>query len=320
MHEAVAMSRGDQRWVGRRIPAVRRRVPPTVFVVVFATTVAGCSMTNPGSTTSSGPGGRLVLLRSLTAAELALLHRAEEILTRDCMARHGFRVWVETGERPPEIPQFPFVVDDVRWARSHGYGTDIQQQVNKAKSADPNARYFASLPADRKAAAVVALNGERPEGLEVRLPDGRLVHRSDRGCTSEAMQKLYSDLPGWFRASRTVNVLPSIAYGRMVRDPLLKRDLSRWARCMQAMGLAYPSPEALRAALGQRAPRDREIRFAVAEATCANRTPLARTARQLNQRYMEQLEAEYRSEVAMLRRLQLDALPRARAITDGDQP
>ncbi len=227
---------------------------------------------------------------------------------------------VQSGESLPEIPQFPIVVDDVRWARSHGYGSDILQQVDKARSEDPDARYFASLPADRRAAALVALNGARPEGLEASLPDGSIARRSDRSCDSQAMRKLYSDLPGWFRASRTMNVFPSIAYERMDQDPLLKRDLSQWARCMQDMGLAYPSPAALRVALGPQAPRAREIQFAVAEATCANRTPLARTARQLNQRYMQQLEAEYRSEVATLRRLQLVALPRARAVVEGDQP
>jgi hypothetical protein len=268
------------------------------------------------------PSGSAALPRPLTAAELDLLGRARQVLTGECMARHGFR-WVLPDARPsglPELPEFPFVVDDVQWARQHGYGSDIIQQRQKTRGADPNAQYLAALPADRRAAATVALRGPGPWGLEVRLPDGSRVSRSDKGCESEALRGLYSDLLGWFRGTRTVNTFPSLAYERMVRDPMLEGAVEAWARCMRAAGLAYPSPQALRTALGPDPPQAREVRFAVAEATCATGTPLGRTARQLNQRYLAQLTDQYRAEVVTLRRLQLAALSRAAAIIQRDQP
>jgi hypothetical protein len=299
-----------------------------LVLAVVAAAVLGCSAASSGPAAPSGPKASPVLPRQMTGAERALLDEAEQILTRECMARYGFQMSGQPGGRPTEtpsqLPEFPYVVDDVPWARQHGYGSDLREQAQKhvqeAQAADPDARYFAALPSDRQAAAVAALNGARPDGLEARLPDGSLVRHSDQGCSSEAARRLYADLPGWFRASRTLNDIPSAAFDRMVRDPRLRRAVGQWASCMRGAGLAYPSPEALHAALGPHPPRDREVRFAVAEATCATRTPLARTARQLHQHYLRQLNDEYRAQVATLRRLQLAALPRAAAITHHAQP
>ena len=62
--------------------------------------------------------------RAVTAAETALLDRAEERLVSRCMAEAGFtyREEPQPGPRGAADREFPYVVDDVAWAKTYGYG------------------------------------------------------------------------------------------------------------------------------------------------------------------------------------------------------
>src|SRR5262249_30878320 len=62
-----------------------------------------------------------------------------------------------------------------------------------------------------------------------------------------------------------------------------------------APGRIRPRPKTR---LASSMPRAREVRFAVAEASCATHTPLDRTAWQ---HYLQQLNNQYRAEVALVR-------------------
>jgi hypothetical protein len=256
-------------------------------------------------------------LRALTETEQALLHDAEQVLVRDCMARDGFRIWITTYDDQPKPERFPYVVDDIDWASRHGYGTDLRRSADAQAGADPNRAYFDSLPADRRKAAVAALNGTGPGRVETVLPTGGLLARYDNGCTSQAWRELYGDLAAWYRVTKVAEVLPGLWQRRVVTDPVFTAAVARWSGCMREAGHRYESPAAARAAFRSSdatTGRDVEVRTAVAEATCAGRTGLAATARELDQSCQAGVRAEYRAELDTRLRLQLAALPRAQSV------
>ena len=250
--------------------------------------------------------------REPTADESRVLREAEQILVRRCMERAGFRYWVEPAPTPRRT--FPYVMDDPAWARRYGY-TSYRPQDSAAPS--PNQQYFASLPAGRRSAATVALNGPRPEGLEARLPNGLRVQHSDRGCVSEARRTLYRDAETWFRVTKVAESLPGFRAGLVTADPDFTDGVNRWAACMRGRGHDYPNPAELHAefsAARQQLPRPDEIRLAVAEAECAGTSGLAAVARRLDRHYQDLISQQSRPDLEARRRLQSLALPRAHTI------
>jgi hypothetical protein len=212
-----------------------------------------------------------------------------------------------------------YVVDDVAWARRHGFGSDLERRAAKLGRSDPNVRYFLSLSPSRKNAALRALNGARPEGLEARLPSGIVARRSDSSCTSQAERELYGDLQGWYRASKVAGSLFGVRVGRVMAHPSVVAATRRWATCMRVKGHPYSSPSQARYGAtrsGGSRHRMTERRIAVAEATCARVTGLSVTARRLDRMYAAAVRDQYRADIAVARGLQLAALRRARSI-DG---
>ncbi len=253
-------------------------------------------------------------LRAVTAAEEDLLYQAEQLLTRDCMRSAGFDYWVTPRNPVPENRDFPYVVDDVAWATQYGYGTSLRRKLDQS----PNRHYFESLSEDRKSAAVRALNGDRPEGLTATLPNGIEVQHSDQGCTSEAQRELYGDLPAWYRTIKVTENLFGERVGRTVSDERYPIAVTSWSRCMRAKGHRYGSPDETGALFtaDNPPPSSTELKLAVAEATCANSTPLASTAEALDREADAALREQYRGPIAEQQRLQLAALPRAQTIVD----
>jgi len=254
------------------------------------------------------------LPRAITAQEAKLLDRAKQILVSGCMRRHGFRFWVRPNGAAADVARFAYVVDDIRWASRHGYGNVIQRGDDSQRR-DPNRRYFAKLSPARQQAALRALNGARPEGLEARLPSGAVARRSDRSCTSEAERRLYGDLQGWFRASTVTDNLFGARAGRVTADAGFVAATQRWSACMRAAGHRYVSPLQARAAVTQaRLSFSAERRVAVAEATCAQTSGMSATVSRLDRHFRAVVNNEFRADVATARRLQLAALPVARTI------
>jgi hypothetical protein len=273
-------------------------------------TLASCGG-EPGTAADVLP----VLPRAITEAEARLLDRGEQILLSRCMRRHGLRFWIVPTPKASQTALHPYVVDDIGWARKHGYGRDIERRLARAARADPNRRYFARLSPARRQVALRALNGARPVGLQAHLPSGIVVRRSDSSCTSQAERELYRDLPAWFRANSVTQNLSGPRATRVTVDPRFLRAIRRWAACMRARGHRYSTPLQARAALTRPAASQRsERQVAVAEARCARQTGLSATVERLDRLFGAIVNREFRSEIATARRLQLAALPRARAL------
>lgn len=255
--------------------------------------------------------------RDVSRQEKHLLYTAEQILQRRCMQRYGFQFWI-TPENPlPEDREFPYVVDDVPWARRHGYGSDLRRRVNELRRSNPNQRYLRTLSPQRRAAAITALDGDRNKVLEVQLPTGAVMGRSERGCSAEAERRLYGDLGTWFHAKAITADLLAIRRARVLGDPAFAAAVRRWSACMTGHGYAFASPDATRSAFPDpqtAAVRTREIRLAVAEATCAGSSGLADTARHLDRRYEKALNKQYWPVVTTRLHLELAAVPRARSV------
>ncbi|MGC4812737.1 hypothetical protein ACLQ29_19615 [Micromonospora sp. DT228] len=302
----------------------RRAVVAVIAVVAVALPLAASSIAGawPGSTRAAPVSARTAPgdpapARPVTAEERQLLSHAESLLTRDCMTRAGFQMWLDASPPADELRTFPYIVDDLAWARRHGFGLDLVDAVDARRLADPNQRYVSGLSPERRGALLAALNGPRPEGLEARLPSGGVMRRSAEGCTSEAQRQLYGDLTEWYRANKVVADLTYLRQRRVLADPAWTAALRPWARCLRQQGYAADSPQRLRESVGDR-DRAAEIAAAVAEARCAE-DGLAATVRELDARHGDELAAAYHQDVATRNRLEHEAIPRARAVVAAEQ-
>jgi hypothetical protein len=304
------------------VVVTRRKVKRGVLLAVAVgcvaagTVVVAAEQRPPAAGQAAGSA-----VRALTAQETDRLYQAEQLLLRTCMREQGF-VYHPVPRNPvPQAREFPYVLDDVAWAREHGYGGDLRRELDQVREKDVNQRYFRSLPPDRRAQALRAANGRDPNGVTARTPDGMVLRRSTEGCQSHAQRVLYGDLAAWFQAEVTQDSLPEVRHERVMADPAFGRAVEQWARCMRAAGHPYTSPAQLRrdALPGPGEPalaEPQEIRLAVTEARCAADSGLARTARALDRTYTVQLRHQYRSELDTAQRLQLRALPRAEEVVD----
>lgn len=218
----------------------------TATAVLAAATLAACAAPGPAAqdpSSARSTGGRYE-----PRTEKQTLEFAEELLVRDCMRKRGYRYWVSMDTSESLSSAFPYVIDDARWARSHGYGTDLRRALEREALRDPNQQYLYSMPPDRRPALIAALNGPAPQGLEARLPTGIRVTHSDRGCTAEAERQLYKDLPAWFRATRVTNSLAGMRIGQVMDDKRYRAAAGSWARCMRDRNHPYKNPAETRAA------------------------------------------------------------------------
>ncbi|MEV7725109.1 hypothetical protein AB0P15_10295 [Streptomyces sp. NPDC087917] len=267
-----------------------------------------------------------------TTAQARTLARAEQILISRCMVGRGF-AYAVTGTAPEseERRVFPYAVDDVEWARAHGYGGRADRADAEARLADPNQRYFRGLSPARRAAARTALMGASPVGLSATTPTGMTLTASAEGCTAGAQRELYGDLPGWFRVKVITMNLRPVRESLVHEDPKYARAVGAWAACMREAGRPYASPDASRqaaATLTEGLPADRaeatETALAVTEATCATGTELARVSRALDRAHGEEVRSRFRDEIALRQRFQNAALPTAERVVrqypDEDGP
>lgn len=285
--------------------------------MLLATLATAC-----GTSADAGPAQRP---REPAPAEAALLDRAEEKLMQRCMEREGFRYWPARAATPDELKDFPYVVDDLAWARRHGYGSDLRRKAEAEGKHDRNAAYAKGLSPARQQDYAAARSGDGSKALEMTAPNGQDIGQSSTGCLAEAERKLYGDFKEWFRVGVITGNLPDHS-DDLRRHPRYRGAVKEWSACMTAKGHPYKSPERLQRALAKRAegssPREArrtEVRLATAEARCARSTPLSAAVRSLTRHYDNVVREKYGEDIDAKRRLQREALTRAREIT-GSRP
>ncbi|MEW2398072.1 hypothetical protein [Streptomyces sp. NPDC046862] len=266
---------------------------------------------------ASGPGQDPP--RKPTTAEVDVLHRAEQLLIRGCMAEKGFRYWPAPRLPAPDYREFPYGIDDETWAARHGYGRDIEQRLERNWKDSEGKRYLDSLPKARYEAYGDALYGPSEGGdrLKAKPPMGGTLSHSKKGCVADSWRSLYGDVRAWYRSIQVVNGLPGMRVGRVAEDPAFRSALAKWRDCMKRRGHVAENPPALRDIRLRdtgRGAQAKDVRTAVDEAECGRTTGLSATAKRLDRQYSDVLYGEYRTAYDTARRMQLDALPKARGV------
>jgi hypothetical protein len=283
------------------------------------TSVSGCASTST-ATHEAGMPSSVVRADGRELSDLDVLHQAEEILVRDCMARQGFTYWPQPRTHAPDTERFPYVVDDLQWAQANGYGRAERQELERQASSAT--RYYRSLPQDRQQAWLAAYHGDRPSGLEAPLPFAGKVRHSEKGCAAQAWQELYGDMRQWFRVSRFTEAVGEMRVGQTLQDARYVAARKRWQECMAAEGFSAEAPLSFRKQQLEYQGADGEARdraAATSEAKCAMRSGLSQVARQVDAADAATLEKRYQSEYGAAERLRDAALPKALSLLNLTQ-
>ncbi|MBB5803293.1 hypothetical protein F4560_003061 [Saccharothrix ecbatanensis] len=262
-------------------------------------------------------------LRDLTDAEQIVVEHAEQLLVKRCMERDGFQYSVGPVPSLEQRQGNGYVLSDVDWARKHGYGRKLDEEIEKIALGDPNAAHANTLPQPDLVRYQERLDGVPAQGvLSVDLPTGGTIRTIQGGCRREAAEQLYGDFPTWFRTKTIATNLTGLYAPDIIRDERFGRALTAWAQCMRDAGHPYSDPPEIRKwrdGIGENMSPDEvqaaEVEVAVAEATCAGSTPLLDTARALELEYRAQRLAPYQDDIITYQRMGLAALARARTIT-----
>ncbi|GAA0939754.1 hypothetical protein GCM10009554_29800 [Kribbella koreensis] len=286
-----------------------KRLAPAFVAVLLV--LAGTVLVLTRSNSDSAPA-----TAAITADDQALLYKAEQRLIKQCMATAGFRY----DERPVPTPRterrFPYVIDDITWAKAYGY----DDPDPASPTPNPNTVYAKALPAERARIYERTLIGSGKQ-ISFELGDGSRISTSDQGCLATARRELYDDLPRWFRARRTTDGIVYLVYSLVHHDERFAAAMKEWAACVRGRGYPVDDPGELTGLVeqrakgrGQQAIRTAEIAGAVTEATCATTTSLARVARELHADYLTKTTAGHRREFQELQQLERAALPRAATV------
>ncbi|WP_156724521.1 hypothetical protein [Streptomyces apocyni] len=274
-------------------------------------------------------GGRL--RTGLSDAERALLSEAEQRLITNCMRDKGFQYGLDPDAPRTEAPERRFGLDDVAWARRHGYGlADAARSGDRGGKAaaenSPQTRYLASLPSRRKAEFDRALNGTDRAAIVVPAPGRGQIFTSADGCQADARGRLYGDLRKWTEAKATVVNLAYVTFDDVVAEPRYTRALTDWRACMKTRGLAYPSSsEAISAVAKENRSRTaedarkHEVTVAVADAECNREAGLARTGARLQREHVrDAARHEFARQTRYYTQAVTTALTRARSLVGSD--
>lgn len=267
------------------------------------------------------------LRTGLNDAERTLLGEAEQRLIADCMRDKGFEYRLDPDGPRSEAPERRFGLDDVAWARRHGYGlAEADRSGDRGGEAaaenSPQARYLASLPPGRRAEFDWALNGTDRAAIVVPAPGRGQIFTSADGCQADARGRLYGGLREWTEAKAAVVNLEYLTFDEVVVQPQYTKALADWHACMTARGLAYPSSSEAIAAVAKeswsRTAEDawkREVTVAVADAECNREAGLASTGTRLQREHVQHAARhEFARQTRYYTRAVTTALDRARSV------
>lgn len=295
-------------------------------VVLVIATTAGCTaaaMDGPARSDRPNDAAELGGRGGSRNTEQILVQRAEQLLVKKCMEKAGFRYWVGALPTVDDLKGNGAFLTDVGWAKRNGYGSRLHAKAQNVQRDDPNSAYVETLSQAEGVRYSAALLGSPSSGmLTAELPAGGTVQTPRDSCLADAKGWLYGDFETWFRVEKTATNLTPLYTTDLLNDQRFTDAVSRWSVCMLAAGHDYATPSQAREKLSKLAEGLSEKRayavevdLAVAEATCANETPLASTARTLEMEYRKKQLPLYGDDIATYERMSLDALSRAEEIT-----
>ncbi|MFJ3552410.1 hypothetical protein [Streptomyces sp. NPDC090114] len=296
----------------------RALVSMCAVVTAVAAVTTGCS---------DGDDGRAAHQEArpdaLTWRQELRIADAQQRLIKQCMERHGFTYWEDRRLTLQESRPVRFVQDDVKWARTYGYGGRIEAENLRVHERNPNGTYRQGLSATRRAAFDTALDGgDDARLLRASLPvgDGEIRKRLG-GCTEESESTLYGDPELWFRTGKTVTGLNALYGEQLMNDRRLTTAIQAWASCMKRAGQDYKDPQAARDAARVRTSRLGEARAdeafaaerktAAADAACARETSLRAVATARETHYLDRLRDRFGKDIDTYRDLGHQAYDRA---------
>ncbi|MFB7210050.1 hypothetical protein [Streptomyces sp. NPDC056255] len=279
-----------------------------------------------------GCGGRHTESRSDEAPPVSResLASAEEVLAGRCMRRQGFEYYVVVPSAGRSATHdadgkesFEYGIDDIAWATEHGFAQPSGAGTS-GPVADKNARYVRSLPEAGRRKYTAAYVGDPSEHHIEAEVEGTVVGMSTTGCLATAKKALYGSLEAWFRPHVIARNVGALTRRRVLADPRYLRAAQKWSGCMRSHRINASNPDDLRRKLGRRSTSesvrdaaDPGRRWAVAEATCALRTKLTETARELDSEHDAAVREKYRTELTALDVINARAVSRARGITNS---
>ncbi|MDQ1022787.1 hypothetical protein QF035_000369 [Streptomyces umbrinus] len=291
-----------------------------ISLLLVSAVIAGCGSAQHTPQSTAPPSAATA--RQLTDAEQLRISDAQQKLIGTCMRRQGFEFWEAEQLSLEESRTLGYVLDDVGWARKHGYGSRIEAKEAAARASNPNLAYRKRLSEQRRHVYDEALDeGIDAPVIAVEIPGGSTLRKRMGGCVAESEKRLYGDPRAWFRAEKAVGHLRSLYVPRVLADQRFSAAQNAWSRCMKRAGYVYRDPGASRQAAVAQASRTAEPKafkaerkLAVADATCARDTDLRPIGEERESHYVAQLRDRYGEALDTHSRLQHQALDRAKKI------
>jgi hypothetical protein len=272
--------------------------------------VSACGTQRPPP---AATGGKEATSPSLSTADANWLTIAREKIIESCMQRRSVSYrpfWQDDFT----VQLFPLVLTNPQWAEEYGFGAG-----NNAVMLDPNQQQAAG-GGKKSVQFNQALHGVLggPQ-LEVTVPGGSIIGESATGCYTYAQTRLYGNAAAWFGADSLATLGRTTAIEATERSATYQAAVIAWSGCMQRYKLNYASPQAAEEAattVGQALPRGRTS-IAVAEASCAIQTPLARISSAVYGEEVKNLPAIFQVALSVQSHLELTSVPRAKVIASA---
>ncbi|KAB2350761.1 hypothetical protein [Actinomadura rudentiformis] len=268
----------------------------------------------------------------LTPEQNATVHRAQSMLTADCMRRYGFSYpvagarglsaaretvnWLFLSERTAAqwgYHQSPERRAEIQRAQEGGNGTDLSGAAKAVMTGTAASYQGTAVPKG-------GCFSQGRDGIEAGAGKIKLPTWADRGD-----QKLPPGAPPSMRlASEQPSYLPETlldgAFKYAQADARMKKVEAAWSTCMNEAGHAYPNVDAVlrdRRWEGGEGPSTAEIATARADARCRARVNYAGTMYALQVAYQEALIEQNAEALVQVRRTNETMVRNAAEVLNG---